>query len=768
MKIKVVEHDRFPPRPGFFSRAVGDWPSASHFDSFSLREKVAEGRMRVKKAGRSIGLALVSMLLCTDLVSAEQPKVPVGVGVFPQEMRTFHTEADGLPGNDVHKVAVIEDGRIAVRTAKGNALLEGGEWIATTGFNARFAAKLTAPLKMHALTAKAGGVLAVAHGPTGQVAVGTQKGLFLSDNDGARQVFPRDGHKSWAPTNVTVSYDGLGRLWFASYQGAGRYAYGKWTLFTGAEGLPYDDMTAVAGCADGTVWFGTGIGAIRYDGSAWAYRQGKRWLPNDEVRDIAVDAAGNAWVATAGGVSFIHFKGMTLAEKAKHYEDEIDKYNRRTKFGYVIEAHAPQAGKKTGTRVGDSDNDGLWTSMYGAGECFAYGATKDPLAKRRAKRAFAALSFLSEAPKGSEHEPPRGFIARTVLETTAADPNLGSYTLENQRRTRKGKDGYWRVYEPRWPKSADGKYYWKSDTSSDELDGHYFFYPLYYDLVAETEAEKSAVREVVRANIDHLIRHDFSMHDHAGKTRWSVYGPEDMNQDIEWHTERGLKSISILSYLNVAYHMTGDKRYRAVAKELRDKHSYHINAMWPKYQRGIGSGNHSDDEMAFMSYYNLVKYEPNPKLKKLYMASFANSWRQEEPEMNPFFNFCFASQAMGVEFTTIWGTFDLSPWETWIEDSIGTLKRFPLDRFDWRHTNHHRKDLTLLSDHWADAYDGEIHNKGYRNNGKVLPVDESYFNHWNTNPWELDTGGGGHVIGSGTVYTLPYYMGLYHGFIAAD
>ena len=24
------------------------------------------------------------------------------------------------------------------------------------------------------------------------------------------------------------------------------------------------------------------------------------------------------------------------------------------------------------------------------------------------------------------------------------------------------------------------------------------------------------------------------------------------------------------------------------------------------------------------------------------------------------------------------------------------------------------------------------------------------------------------AIGSGTVYTLPYYMGLYHGFIAAD
>ena len=252
-------------------------------------------------------------------------------------------------------------------------------------------------------------------------------------------------------------------------------------------------------------------------------------MPNDEVRDIAVDADGNAWVATAGGISFIRFRGMTLAEKARYYEDEIDKHHGRTEFGYVIEAQAAAQGEKTNVHLGDSDNDGLWTSMYGAGECFAYGATKDPKARRRARHAFRALRFLSEAPRGSRHEPPRGFIARTVLETTSdKNPNSGRSTLESQLRSQK-RDKYWRAYEPRWPKSAEGRYYWKSDTSSDELDGHYVFYPLYYDLVAETEEEKSLVREIVRANIDHLIRHDFSMHDHARKTRWAVYGPQDLN-----------------------------------------------------------------------------------------------------------------------------------------------------------------------------------------------------------------------------------------------
>ena len=247
-----------------------------------------------------------------------------------------------------------------------------------------------------------------------------------------------------------------------------------------------------------------------------------------------------------------------------------------------------------------------------------------------------------------------------------------------------------------------------------------------------------------------------------------MFGPDDLNNDPKWHVERGLNSISILSYLNVASHVTGDNKYREVAAQLREKHGYHINVMWPKYQRGLGSGNQSDDEMAFMAYYNLIKYESDPELKKLYLASFANSWRQEEPEMNPFFNFCFAALAQDAKITNTWGTFDLSPWPNWLSDSIETLKQFPLDRFNWRHTNRHRKDLVRLTNHTADAYDDSVNDVGYRVNGKVIPVDERYFNHWNHSPWLFDSGGDGRTLGTGTVFTLPYYMGVYHGFLVPE
>ena len=44
---------------------------------------------------------------------------------------------------------------------------------------------------------------------------------------------------------------------------------------------------------------------------------------------------------------------------------------------------------------------------------------------------------------------------------------------------------------------------------------------------------------------------------------------------------------------------------------IRD-HGYLTNAMTYKLHRGMGSGNQSDDEMAFMSFYNLVEVRPDP------------------------------------------------------------------------------------------------------------------------------------------------------------
>ncbi len=681
---------------------------------------------------------------------------------FLQQVATRFGVADGLPADDCRAIIVDGRGEVLVMTAAGAARFDGERFVKLD--SSRFPRSERERIAAErALVRRFGQVRDVARAADGSLAVAAVGGLFLKKRTASdwQRLFPHDGARSWYPREArAVAFD-EDALWFASTQGVGYFHDGAWRLLTGADGLPYNDVTCAATGPGGVVWFGTRIGAIRYDGETWEYRQGRRWLPHDEVRSIAVAEDGTAWIATAGGVGRIEHVPMTLAEKARFYEEEIDKRHRRTPYGFVLEVTLDRPGDTSVWHNHDSDNDGLWTSMYGAGECFAWAATRDPAARERATKAFEALRFLGTVTQGGTHPAPPGFVARTILPTSGPDPNAGR--LEADRRTRATRDAEWKLIDPRWPVSADGKWYWKCDTSSDELDGHYFFYAQYHDLVADTPEEKARVRDVVVALTDHLIEHGFNLVDHDGKpTRWGHFSPQDLNFNPVWWEERGLNSLSMLSYLKVAEHVSGDSKYRDVARELIDKHGYAINALYPKHQTGPSTGNHSDDEMAFMGFYNLLRYERDPELRPIYAHAFHEYWELERPEMNPLFNFMFAAVCRGDTWTDPWGTKDLSPYGDWLEDSIDTLRRFPLDRIDWHLKNSHRLDLVRLPG--PDRH-GRPLPRGHRRNGKVLPVDERFFEHWNHDPWRLDTGGGGRVLADGAVFLLPYYMGVYHGFI---
>jgi hypothetical protein len=603
----------------------------------------------------------------------------------------------------------------------------------------------------------------------GRVVMGTSSGLFSLVDFKPKLIRTYDsGGRDWTSADVLgVAFDTTDRLWFSTKAGVGCQFPQATAFYEGRDGLPWNDFTGAAAASDGSVWFTTRLGVIHFDGQDWQYRQGPRWLPNDDVSGAAVDAAGAAWFATAAGIGCLETKPMTLAAKAEFYEKEIERYVMRTPFGYVAEAYLPNAGDKTSADPQDSDNDGLWTSMYGAGESFAYAATRDPRAKERAKKAFDALRFLQKVTQGGDHAPPKGYVARTVRSVTLPDPNIGR--LEADREQQRGEP-QWKVYEPRWPKSADSQWYWKSDTSSDELDGHYFFYPLYYEFCADTDSEKERVREVVRDLTDHLLTHHYQLTDHDGThTRWGVFDPASLNLDPNWWAERGLNSLSMLSYLTVASYVTGDAKYADAAQELIGKYGYAQNAMYPKVQAGIGSGNQSDDEMAFMDYYGLLRHTQDATLRKQLLISFFLSWMGEAPEMNPFFNFAYAGSVLNgtAENQNANEVSALNLWPDWQRDAMATLYGFPLDRLNWSSRNSHRLDvikLPVLNSGDLTTPDSP-RRRGLRFNGKVLPVENRYFTHWNTDPWQLDYHGNGNELGAGTAFLLPYYMGLYHGFI---
>jgi hypothetical protein len=271
------------------------------------------------------------------------------------------------------------------------------------------------------------------------------------------------------------------------------------------------------------------------------------------------------------------------------------------------------------------------------------------------------------------------------------------------------------------------------------------------------------VREHVAEITDHLLLHNYALADHDGRpTRWAIFGPQELNYGRDFWQERGMNSISILAYLKVAEHITGDAKYGAAARRLAERDGYATNALIVKSHLGPGAGNQSDDEMIFMNYFNLLRYEKDPDLRQLYLMGFHNHFQNEQPEMNPVFNFLYAAVASGGKFTDAFGTVDLSPRGEWREDALETLERFPLDRVDWGLKNSHRRDIVPLAPHVRERGGARV---GYRVNGKVLPIDERYVGHWNHDPWQLDYAGQGRTLGDGAPFLLPYYMGVYFGYV---
>ena len=143
----------------------------------------------------------------------------------------------------------------------------------------------------------------------------------------------------------------------------------------------------------------------------------------------------------------------------------------------------------------------------------------------------------------------------------------------------------------------------------------------------------------------------------------------------------------------------------------------------------------------------------------MYGRALRDRWTIEAAEVNPVFNFIAAASLRGVYFEEPPNRESLEPDGGWLEESQETLRRFPLDRFNWSLQNSHRKDVLKLRGATT---------RGYKLDGRVLPIDERYVGHWNHDPWQLDVGGDGRHLADGAAYLLPYYMGLYYRFVPAD
>jgi len=479
--------------------------------------------------------------------------------------------------------------------------------------------------------------------------------------------------------------------------------------------LPSSDIRCIEEVGDKT-WFGTPTGAfaLRHKGRI-EYYVSKRWLVDDTVVDIAPGPNDSVLILSRAGLNIIHFKKMTLADKAKYFDDLTRKRHIRYGFNSALVMTEP-GNLATGALV-DQDNDGLWTAMYLAGELFRYAVTKSDRALRNCCESFEAMERLTEI------TPMEGFPARSFERV-----------------------GYDVADRPRWHTCPDGQWVWKGTTSSDEIVGHFFAYTVFAEIIPEKTWRQRAVR-LMDSIMDHIVRNDWYLIDYDGKpTQWGRWHPEYVNQFPQQVGDRRLNSVEIISFLQASYHFTGKDIYKQKGLELLEDHGYLDNIMIPVTKIGRVPGidlttewNHSDDELAFLSYWNLYRYAFTEELRVQFRETIRDHWEIERPEKNPLWNFIYAST--GAK------SFDL-------EEAMWSLREFPLDTISWTVRNSHRKDLVYLDSNFRG-----------QTTQTVLPPDERPMGKHNQNAFHLDGGDAGRREFSGDIYLLPYWMGRYLGII---
>ena len=486
--------------------------------------------------------------------------------------------------------------------------------------------------------------------------------------------------------------------------------------------LPWTEITAVENI-NGKLWFGSSWGAFMLnDNGKFNYYASKRWLPSDKVIDIAAGPESSVLILTDLGLAKICREEMTLYDKAMFYEKQVRARHIRNGFNATV-SNMTDGDVTTGS-MSTSDNDGLWTTMYLAGEVFRYVVTKDEDALQNVRESMDAMERLYTI------NPVPGFPSRSF-----------------ERR------GY-KYHDKPWRRAEDPEWDWKSTTSSDEAIGHIFAFGAIAELIDVPELKEQAIM-LIDTLMSHALKHDHYLVDWNGEpTLWGKWNPEYVNARLKMVGDRKINSSNYIAMLQTAYHFTKKEKYKNAAFDLMDNHGYLENLMRPMnsitrapesaddWSRMLSeSWNHSDDEMYYCGYWGLYRYAFNNELKGKYKEAIIDHWEAERPEKEGLWNI----------MTALVGNDNYD-----FEEAAWYLREYPLDLINWTVKNSHRKDIQLIPENFREQSTEE-----------VLPPDELRIARHNANRFDLDGGSEGRSENSaGDIWLLPYWIGRYLGVIS--
>lgn len=498
------------------------------------------------------------------------------------------------------------------------------------------------------------------------------------------------------------------RLFVPTDRGLGVLRGSSWHTVLGTDGLCYEDTTCVAAGFSRDYWIGTTRGAIRAVNGEFQYFGYAAWLPHEKVNAIA---AGDhtVYMATDGGLGIIAYEPVTLQKKAAWYKRHFREWDM-IRLGLVTLLSPNPDG--TYSR-GFGDNDVGYTCHYLNGLCFEYAVTGDPAVRDEAVDIFKTIKWSEEI------TPILGYPARSICAIE-----------EPGNRGKTGSAG--RPAE--WNRSEDGLWYWKGDTSSDEVVAQIYAVSLFHDLVAKGIEKEKAVEHLERI-IGHIVDNGWVLRDLDGKpTVWGQWSPDFIFSP--YHTdERGLNAVQALGFMAVANSLFPSDKFQKARQQLIDWSYLRVTLRqkitFPGYTR-------FDDRLAFLSFYPLLRYEKDPAVRGPLMRSLQRSWEVKRIEQQTWFNFIYGA---------------LTGNDCDNAKAVNHLRLYPLDCTGYSYTNSHRHDLQNPA--------GYIN---YLENWKPLTPRDVGWQRWNRSFQQLDSQRGGTILDP-SGWLDAYWMGRYYGMI---
>jgi hypothetical protein len=264
--------------------------------------------------------------------------------------------------------------------------------------------------------------------------------------------------------------------------------------------------------------------------------------------------------------------------------------------------------------------------------------------------------------------------------------------------------------------------------------GHMFGYFFYYELVADKD-EKKIVASHIASIVNHLIKNNYNMMDVDGShTRWSVWSPDKLNHDPEWLPDKYQNSMELLTFLKLAYHVTGNSDYEKRYRHLINEEHYLQNMANIKYQNPAWFIYFDVILQAYL-YPILIKCEEDPQLRDFYNKHMDEWMERRRCDKNPLINFIYCySRNKKVE----------------LEASHDLLKDTPLDLVSWPIDHRRREDISIVHSPVLD--EDQV--------SELPPASIRATIRWDANPWQA-VNGDPSIEREPVFWLLPYWMGRY-------